>query len=309
MAVVKLVESASAPMRRPDGTYRVVLITPGQGSSAYYTEEMLRQYGAVAFPAGTHSYPKHRAPGESPNPLEMIGAFVSDAVYEEGVGLVSYLKPRESMVEALEEIAPYVGFSIYAQGEVTEQEVDGQIVRVAESLIPSVANTVDLVSYAGRGGHFAMAESLLEEAIENSLAEASAEDTKEGNEHMPTLEEKVTDLISVVESLVAEVVTAREELVAAKAEVAESVADASKAVDAADAVNKADVPESFKESLRNGIKAGNYDVEARISEVSALLEEDRKAHRVEAPQYNSLSESLGTVSLTESADDLIKGWA
>lgn len=304
MTKTLLTESSSGVQTGPDGTYKIVLITPGQGSSAYYTEELLREYGPATFPAGTHSYPTHQK-AQDRNPFTMIGGLAEDAFYEDGVGLVGYLKPRESLRETLEEIKDYVGFSISAPGECEEAEVDGQVTKVATSLIPSITNTVDLVSYAGRGGKFAMAESLLEEALTNSHTDSTDENPGKGNGNMPTLEEKVESLISVVESLVTKFDEALAGLETEKNTVAESAADASKAVDAADAVAKADIPESVKESLREGIKAGNYDVQARIDETVKLLEEDRQARKDKA---ENLEESLFGGVVNSKDDSIVSGW-
>lgn len=307
MTKFNLVESAKFGEARSDGAIKVVLISPGQGSSAYYQEDMLREFGPAAFPKGTHSYPKHEKPQDR-NPFNMIGGFIEETTYEDGVGLVNWLLPRDSMRKPIEEIKDYVGFSISASGDLEEMDVDGQVTKVATSIIPSVTNTVDLVSYAGRGGHFAMAESVLEEALANSQSDPPAVEPKKGNENMPTLEEKVESLISTVESLVAEFKTVTESLKAKDALVVESTDDAAKAVDAAKEVAAADIPESVKESLLEGIKTGNYEVKPAIDAAVALVTEIRESVKEELkPQL--VESYLGTTKKVDAeAEILVEGW-
>lgn len=155
-------ESAVAPTKTKKGTWRAVLITPGKGSSGVYTESMLKQYGPVAFPKGTHSYIDHpNKEGEVRSPKNLMGVLVEDAKYEEGVGLVAELQVMPHWKEFVEAVAPYTGLSIYATGEGDYNE-DGDL--VVESLIPHTQNSVDLVSYAGRPGS-KLADKLYEAAI------------------------------------------------------------------------------------------------------------------------------------------------
>ena len=157
-----LSEGTSAPQKTSKGTWRAVLITPGKGSSGIYTEEMLREYGPVAFPKGTHSYIDHPTQeGEVRSPKNLMGVLAEDAVYQEGVGLVGEIKVMEHWRPFVEEVAPHTGLSIYAMGEGVRNE-EGDI--VVESLVPHTQNSVDLVSYAGRPGS-KLAEKLYEAAV------------------------------------------------------------------------------------------------------------------------------------------------
>lgn len=298
-----------------DGTYNVVLITPGRGTSGLYTESVLRESGPAAFPAGTHSYVDHPTeahPGRSPEKL--LGIYVETAHYEDGVGLVSRFKPMKHYREFVEEVAPYTGLSIYAQGDGLEEDIDGDSVFVVSELLPNIQNTVDLVSYAGRGGHFA--ESLLESALE--ISQDSPGFIERGNENM-ALEDEVRNLLPEVRAAISELVTAREALAAAQTEVASAKADTDsvveQALEATDAVNAAELPEKIKESLYSEIKAGNYNVKPAIESAIAIrdaLEEDAKAAaEADASKKDTLSESLGLLGVTtsSSADDLtVTGW-
>jgi hypothetical protein len=153
-------ESGSAPVKSGD-RWKAVLITPGTGSSGYYGEEMLSEYGPQAFPKGTHSYVDHpKEEGEIRSPKNLMGVLAEDAYFEDGVGLVAEIEVMPHWLEFVEAVAPHTGLSIYAMGE-GRYEDDELIV---ESLIPHTQNSVDLVSYPGRPGS-KLADKLYEAAL------------------------------------------------------------------------------------------------------------------------------------------------
>ena len=155
-----LTESGSAPVKSGD-RWKAVLITPGTGSSGFYGEEMLAEYGPVAFPKGTHSYVDHpREEGEVRSPKNLMGVLAEDARFEEGVGLVAEIEVMPHWVEFVEAVAPHTGLSIYAMGEGRYEDDE----LVVESLIPHIQNSVDLVSYPGRPGS-KLADKLYEQAL------------------------------------------------------------------------------------------------------------------------------------------------
>lgn len=154
-------ESSSAP-QRVGNTWRAVLITPGKGSSGIYSESVLKEYGPIAFPKGTHSYVDHpTSEGEIRSPKNLIGVLSEDARYEKGVGIVANIQVMPHWKDFVEAVAPHTGLSIYAMGEGSPND-DGDV--VVESLVPNVQNSVDLVSYAGRPGS-KLANKLYESAI------------------------------------------------------------------------------------------------------------------------------------------------
>jgi len=172
-------ETANAPVKAGNN-WRAVLITPGQGSSGFYSESMLKEFGPTAFPKGTHSYvdhPKDESDGRSPKNL--MGVLAEDAHYVDGVGLVAELEVMPHWKEFVEAVAPHTGLSIWASGEGVNND-EGTL--VVESLVPHAQNSVDLVSYAGRPGS-GLAEKLYESAI-------SMQESYEGAE-APIVEEAV----------------------------------------------------------------------------------------------------------------------
>jgi hypothetical protein len=155
-----LTESGSAPVKSGD-RWQAVLITPGKGSSGFYGEEMLAEYGPIAFPKGTHSYVDHpKEDGEVRSPKNLMGVLAEDAYFQEGVGLVAEIEVMPHWVEFVEAVAPHTGLSIYAMGEGKWEDDE----LVVESLIPHVQNSVDLVSYPGRPGS-KLADKLYEQAL------------------------------------------------------------------------------------------------------------------------------------------------
>jgi hypothetical protein len=203
--------------------------------------------------------------------------------------------------EFVKEVAPYTGLSISAEGRGSMQEMDGQQVFVVEALVPNIQNTVDLVSYAGRGGHFA--ESLAEAAIaaNKSSHTESSDGTDKKDTNMATLEEQVTALTSTVNTFV----SAQEAATAAAKSEAVTVSEAvSKAVDAVAAIEASEAPESFKESLRAEVKAGNYDVSAKLAAVEAL----RKEILDEAEANGSTSSSSELTEAQKAELNTVNGW-
>lgn len=253
------------------GTYKVVLITPGRGSSGYYKEEMLKAFGPAAFPAKSHAYVDHIKADESRSPEKMIGVYPEGAYYEDGVGLVAELKPFSHYEQFVKEVAPYAGFSIFAQGTGAVEELDGEEVFMVEQLLPHVMNSVDLVAYAGRGGH--LAESLLQEAMNKSTQREPSSGATDKEANMPTIEESAAALVSRVDVLV----TAQEAAAAtadAATDKATAVAEAIKsAVVAARAVAEAEVSEKVREKLYTQIESGNFDVEDALAEAVEIRKE------------------------------------
>ncbi len=270
-------ESSSTLVETADkDTYKVLLITPGRGSSGLYSEDMLRTYGPEAFPAGSHSYIDHLGEGEQRSTLKMIGVYEKDAYWDDELGgLVSDLKPFSHFKQFVKEVAPHAGFSISASGNGEIVEMEGESVFRVDELLPDVMNSVDLVSYAGRGGR--LVESLLQEALQRSThSESSAGTEKKDNENMATLEE-VAATVATLDANVTKIVSAQE--AAATAEVTEEqiegrVAEAVKAAVAATRkVAEASLSESIAEKLYAQIESGNFAVEERLDELAEIRNE------------------------------------
>lgn len=273
-----------------DGTIPVVLITPGQGTSAYYHESLIREYAPGAFPKGTHVYLDHLEEGEKRTAEKLLGTLIEDTVVNENGEATNRFKPLKKHREWVEEIAPIVGLSVSVMGEGRKGEVEGRQTVIAESLEPHVTNSVDLVPYAGRGGKFL--ESLLEDAnasdpdATRTPTEPQAESTK-GNHTTMELDQKSVEAIALAfKSVLAEDAAAKEAKAKADAEAAaaaaanaeksdeEVTAERKELADALVAVESAELAESTKARLRESlIKGETVDVPAAIEAEKKFVEE------------------------------------
>lgn len=173
-----LIESIGSLESR-GGKWRARLIQANvRGSSAYYSEESLRE-GAHLFTAGTQMYRNHLSQDEQYNRPEgdvnnLVGVLGTDAVFE-GDGLYADLHIFESSKSWLKERAPFVGLSIRATGTVEESE-DGPVLKNFTEVI-----SVDVVSRAGAGGKFVSLEESAKPGVLNRahVVTESKEETME----------------------------------------------------------------------------------------------------------------------------------
>lgn len=155
--------------RSKAGHMKLVLITPGKGSSGEYSEAVLKQAEADGvFGAGTLSFIDHATDGQEWERPEgsikdLAGVLTEDAHWDDEVGgLVAEAKIFEHWRPVIESMHESVGVSIRASGEVEESKGGRVITRLAE------ARSVDFVTRAGRGGRVL---SLLESQRPSTLDE------------------------------------------------------------------------------------------------------------------------------------------
>ena len=305
--VKHFVESALAGKleESSDGTYRVVLITPGQGTSGYYRESVIASDAPAAFPKGTHVYLDHLEEGEKRTPDKILGTLVEDTKIAEDGSAVNRFKPLKKHADWIEEVRGIVGLSVSVSGTGVRGDVDGKQTMIVESLTPSITNTVDIVSYAGRGGRFL--ESYLEEANlaeEENAPGTDVERTKGNANKMTYSEEQVDSLIESVKVLADNVAQLTE---AAKPEVKDADEDRKAAVAAVRAVESANVSDDTKARLVESIEAGNYDVQGIIDTEVALRESIREELQAEF-QESAAGSSAGGKGGDGSDPYKINGW-
>lgn len=135
------------------------IIAKGSGSSGFYTEEALRDSGPAAFPEGTKINADHQSFEEYLNQpagsvQSLIGVVVSTPEYlddgEDYPGLYAEVEFSDTWAPFIEQFAQYMGLSINANGYGEDTTEEGQ--RIVEGFIPSVLNTVDLVTEPGAKG-------------------------------------------------------------------------------------------------------------------------------------------------------------
>lgn len=174
------------------GRIQVGLITPGWGSSGYYAQQVLENAAAAkVFPAGTQMFLDH--PGEAErfdrperSVRDIAAVLTTDAVWDEAAGaLVGEAQVFGPFVDTLtdEHFARAIGVSIRAYADHTVGEAEGRKGTIVTELTEAIS--VDFVTRAGRGGSImAVLESarpaqVLERAIAQGVAEASANDTRD----------------------------------------------------------------------------------------------------------------------------------
>ena len=159
--------------------YPIKIISPGTGSSAHYTEAVLKA-SASRFGPGTLMFWNHpTAAEEAQRPegnLDHLAAITTKPATwmdsgPKGPGLYAEAKVMADYAQKVEERAPHIGLSIRAGGTSSGKTVDGK--PVLESI--DYVESVDYVTKAGRGG-LALAEAAREAGItieEGTMDEAN----------------------------------------------------------------------------------------------------------------------------------------
>ena len=145
-------------------SYPILMISPGEGSSAIYTPEVLKKAAENGvFKKGAFMYWNHpTAAQEAARPegdLDNLAAITTtDGVYQEngpkGPGVYATAKPMADYADKIEARAPHIGVSIRAGGTSSGVSVNGKPKLASIDYLESV----DYVTRAGRGG-MALAES------------------------------------------------------------------------------------------------------------------------------------------------------
>lgn len=221
--LIELTERAVAD----DGSVYIKLISPGWGSSGYYSEKVLKRDGPKIFKKGLHMYVNHPTEQESNDRPErdlndLAGVLLEDASYDEngqtGPGLYAKAKVFKQYRDFIDEAAPFIGTSIRAWGRAVEGEADGRYGMIVNSM--SQGHSVDYVTLPGRGGQVLplleaartntrRRDEIIEEVIEmdeskvKELIESALAGVKQENETLKTqLSESNTSLARMKEALV-----------------------------------------------------------------------------------------------------------
>lgn len=153
--VVELVEKAV----RSDGTIPIKIINSGWGTSGFYPDNVLKRDGPKVFTEKTKMFWNHQtAAQEAEQPegnLDNLAAVLVDgATWQEngkaGPGLYANAKVFGPYKEAINELAPYIGVSIRANGRATQGEAAGRKGSVIQEI--SHAKSIDFVTTPGAGG-------------------------------------------------------------------------------------------------------------------------------------------------------------
>lgn len=266
-------ESGTLAEVRTDGTYPVTLITPGLGSSAFYSESVIANDAPKAFPKGTHVYLNHAKDGPSPDKL--LGTLIADTTIAEDGSAKNVFKPLKHWADFVDQVHKHTGLSINARGDGHREVMEGREVTVADTIDYHRSNSVDLVSFAGREGS-GFSESLFQEALAAVEVPVQTEPSETGNQKKEyKMDQELKERLDALATSMSSVVTLLESAtVAPKAPTDdEKAADRAAAVAATRLVESAEVPASVKTRLIESINSGNYAVEDEIKSVTALREE------------------------------------
>jgi hypothetical protein len=275
-----LAESSSSTLTKNGKRWRAVLAVPGQGSSGFYSENVLKEFGPVALAPGAKAFIDHDF---MRSPKDMIGVYPDGAWWDDESGsLVGELEVFPHWQDFVEAVGPHAGLSIYMMGET---DSDGNVV----ALHPDRMNGVDLVSYPGLAGS-GLVEKLYESAHRAGLATTDPATDVQDTNIMEGIEMEKEELLAILEGFkeeitasVIESVKPVEDEIPAEDEVTD-VADMAAVAEAAiDAGIPAELRAEIYESAKTMTGAAALAlVEARKGTVDAIRKAVTESVKVEA---------------------------
>lgn len=144
---------------RDDGTIDIKIISPGWGSSGYYSREVLERDIARLGQPGLHQYWNHPTLTETMERPErdlndLAAVFVSQARWEdngaEGPGMYARARVFAGYDETVDQIAEHIGVSIYGGGISEPGEAEGRRGPIVKEI--TRLDSVDFVTKPGAGG-------------------------------------------------------------------------------------------------------------------------------------------------------------
>ncbi|WP_210651337.1 hypothetical protein [Nocardioides sp. SYSU D00065] len=188
LAEQALITEAAAAAAKDSGRLPIQFISPGWGSSGYYSPEVIAEAAETKFiPAGTHMYADHptdaedaERPGRSIK--DLMAVVVEDAYLSPDGALVGEADVVPAWRDLLETVRDHIGVSIRGSAtDIVEGEAEGRRGRIVEGLV-APCTSVDFVTRAGRGGKvLQVMESAAanQRAISHGVEEATVNDTRE----------------------------------------------------------------------------------------------------------------------------------
>jgi hypothetical protein len=160
------------------GKLNIQLITPGWGSSGYYSAAVLEQAAKdKVFPAGTQMHIDHISASEEydrpAGSLQTLAAVLTEDAVWDGERLVAEAKLGSRWRDVITEFAENIGTSVSVGVDMKAGEAEGRRGQIIEAMYPHALNRVDFVTVAGRGGKI---DKVLE-AIAGRAVEATASET------------------------------------------------------------------------------------------------------------------------------------
>lgn len=276
-----LQETSTNGLQKKGARWRAILATPGQGTSGYYSEEILREFGPAAFPAGTKAWIGH---AKNHDPRDLLGTYPDGAQYEDGVGLVASLEPLDENVNKfLKKVAPHTGLSMSVSGDTDSR---GNVIVMR----PFKANSIDLVDYSGLEGAGLQLQEQLYESL-NFSDDESDRGSQSAHRTNPSKESsmEIADVQKLLEESNAKLVTSFTEAITRTLTEALKPAAPSeddKTVEAStlsESLIEAKLPKESRDAVYAQVKAG-VKLEEAISGQKTLVDSITK----------TLTESAGT---------------
>lgn len=181
-----ITESSTAFTATPvEGTktdFLIDLITPGWGSSGYYSAKVLEQAAKDGvFSAGIHMHLDHQSLedqiAQPAGSLKDFAAFLREEAIWNGEAIQAPVRAFSPYAPLLNEMKDVIGVSIRASAEVSQGEAEGRRGQIIDKLVE--INTVDFVTHAGRGGKIvAVLESALGDTLTSAVAMARLKEAR-----------------------------------------------------------------------------------------------------------------------------------
>ena len=137
-------------------TFRARIISPGWGSSGYYSPDTLKEASHL-YKAGLKMYLNHPTVTERKELPEkdvskIVGYLATNGVYESGPhpGIYAHVKILPKYLDLVQHAGKILGLSHYAFGEGKTGTAEGRRGNIVEKI--SSVLSVDIVSNPGRGG-------------------------------------------------------------------------------------------------------------------------------------------------------------
>lgn len=298
-----LLEAASlvGESAREDGAWKVRLISEGQGSSGFYSRDLLEGYHEVF--NDVLSFSNHPTGWDGPEARDftmIVGEILGETWVEDDergmAAITGWYMPDPEHKDKIERYKNKLGVSIYAMGEGEFDENTGNF-RVT-SFQEDPYNSLDVVIAAGARGKFleSMRKTYEHRSSEHKPGAASAQEIKESKGM--TMDEETKAAFAALTTLISGLVETKQE--SAKVEVEASVvSEAVKSgveafAERSKLVAEADILESQKAALLDRAAHGE-DITAGLAEAVKFAAEAKETYSKESYQESGrIGESAAT---------------
>lgn len=293
-----LSESSNSTLTKNGKRWKATLAVPGQGSSGFYSEDVLKEFGPQALAPGAKAFIDHDS---TRSPKDMIGVYPDGAWWDDETGsLVGELEVFPHWSDFVEAVGPHAGLSIYMMGET---DADGNVT----ALIPDQMNGVDLVSYPGLAG-----SGLVEKLYESAKAKLATEDSHtdvEDTENTEGIDMDRDELLTILEGFKEEIIAAVMEAMMPAMEdvsVEEEAADVADMSEVAEAAIQAGIPAELRAEIYESAKtmtgaAALALVEARKGTVDAIRKAVTESVKQDSPAGRVVEAGTAGFNLTDIA--------